>query len=235
MLTPSPETICRSSTPARITIPVRVFWSHSQSRIPTTIATASMNRRASEYWIPPKPRLMNRSSVPGQEMLCAFPALKWASIWSARMIEIAIVISAWRRSWPWFQRRKACWIPRPTTATHAGGDHRGEHPLPERDLGADEPEAASVREVLLQLVGDEARRAGRSEPCAMFTTRIRPKISVKPLATTNRSPAKVSESRKVLKKSVGSLTAEPYVVFGAQNRIQTSTKIAAAAASPREP
>ncbi len=43
----------------------------------------------------------------------------------------------------------------------------------------------------------------------MFTTRIRPKISVKPLATTNSSPAKVIESRKVLKKSVGSLTAEP--------------------------
>ena len=35
------------------------------------------------------------------------------------MIEIAIVISAWRRSCPWFQRRKSCCITRPTAATTA--------------------------------------------------------------------------------------------------------------------
>ena len=29
--------------------------------------------------------------------------------------EIAIVISAWRRSWPWFQRRKSCWMTTPST------------------------------------------------------------------------------------------------------------------------
>ncbi len=31
-----------------------------------------------------------------------------ASIWSAMITLSAIVISAWRRSWPWFQRRKIC-------------------------------------------------------------------------------------------------------------------------------
>ena len=31
---------------------------------------------------------------------------KWAMIWSATITEIAIVISAWRRSCPWFQRRR---------------------------------------------------------------------------------------------------------------------------------
>ena len=28
----------------------------------------------------------------------------------------AMVISAWRRSWPWFQRRKTCWMSTPSTA-----------------------------------------------------------------------------------------------------------------------
>ena len=48
MFTPIAETICRSSTPARIVIPVRVLFSQSQSAIPTTTPTASMKRRASE-------------------------------------------------------------------------------------------------------------------------------------------------------------------------------------------
>ena len=38
-----------------------------------------------------------------------------ASIWSAKITDSAIVISAWRRSWPWFQRRKTCWISTPMT------------------------------------------------------------------------------------------------------------------------
>ena len=40
---------------------------------------------------------------------------KAASIWSAKITDSAIVISAWRRSWPWFQRRKTCWISTPIT------------------------------------------------------------------------------------------------------------------------
>ena len=42
---------------------------------------------------------------------------KWPSTWSAMMIEAAIVISAWRSSWPWFQRRKSCCMTRPMTPT----------------------------------------------------------------------------------------------------------------------
>ena len=38
---------------------------------------------------------------------------KAASIWSAKITESAIVISAWRRSWPWFQRRNTCWMTTP--------------------------------------------------------------------------------------------------------------------------
>ena len=56
------------------------------------------------------------------------PPLKWAMIWSAMITEIAIVISAWRSSWPWFQRRKTCCMTRPMTpidaaATSAGKTH----------------------------------------------------------------------------------------------------------------
>ena len=47
---------------------------------------------------------------------------KWAIIWSARMIAIAIVIRACRSSWPWFQRRNACWMPRPTIRDADGDD-----------------------------------------------------------------------------------------------------------------
>ena len=41
---------------------------------------------------------------------------KCAMIWSATITEIPIVISACRRSWPWFQRRSVCWVTSPTTA-----------------------------------------------------------------------------------------------------------------------
>ena len=46
----------------------------------------------------------------------------------------------------------------------------------------------------------------------MLTTRIRPKMSEKPLATMNRSPAKVSESRRMRTNEPGSSVAEPNVV-----------------------
>ena len=83
-----------------------------------------MTRRVSEYWMSATWRLTNLSNVPGQEMSSATPP-KWASIWSARMIEIAIVISAWRRSWPWFQRRNTCCMTRPITATAAAPTRTG--------------------------------------------------------------------------------------------------------------
>ena len=45
MLMPSARTIGWSSTPARITMPIRVWLSHSHRNSPTTSAMASMNRR----------------------------------------------------------------------------------------------------------------------------------------------------------------------------------------------
>ena len=48
MLRPSAEVICRSSTPARITIPVRVRWSQSQSTMPRHEPRESTTSRASE-------------------------------------------------------------------------------------------------------------------------------------------------------------------------------------------
>ena len=48
MLTPSAATIARSSTPARITMPVRVRLSHSQSARPMTSARPRMKSRAPE-------------------------------------------------------------------------------------------------------------------------------------------------------------------------------------------
>ena len=50
---------------------------------------------------------------------------KWAMIWSATITETAIVISAWRSSWPWFQRRNACCMTKPTTAMHGAATSSG--------------------------------------------------------------------------------------------------------------
>src|SRR3954470_24505182 len=46
----------------------------------------------------------------------------------------------------------------------------------------------------------------------MLTTRMRPKIRAKPLATMNRAPANVIESSNTLRNEPGSLIAEPNVV-----------------------
>ena len=48
-----------------------------------------------------------------------------ASIWSAKITDSAIVISAWRRSWPWFQRRNTCWITTPITPMIAVASSNG--------------------------------------------------------------------------------------------------------------
>ena len=53
------------------------------------------------------------------------PSWKWAMTWSAMITEIAIVISAWRSSCPWFQRRKTCWITSPRAAMHAAAARAG--------------------------------------------------------------------------------------------------------------
>ena len=56
----------------------------------------------------------------------------WASIWSAKITESAIVMSAWRRSWPWFQRRKTCCMITPITPMIAVARISGTiHPISE--------------------------------------------------------------------------------------------------------
>ena len=57
----------------------------------------------------------------------------------------------------------------------------------------------------------------------MLTVRIKPKISVKPDATTNIRPAKVTPSSSVITKSPGSDTAEPEDVPVAKNSTQLTT------------
>src|SRR4051812_30761284 len=67
----------------------------------------------------------------------------------------------------------------------------------------------------------------------MFTTRISPKMSVKPLATTKYSAAAVSPFSSVMKKSLGSSIADPKLVPDAMNRTQMTGKTTSASSSQR--
>ena len=109
-----------------------------------------MTSRVSVYWIPWTRRLTNVSKLRGQAMSSATPP-KWASIWSARMIEIAIVISAWRSSCPWFQRRNELLHHEAERRDRQRGDDRRHDPVRQVDLRAREPERAALAdEVALQ-------------------------------------------------------------------------------------
>jgi hypothetical protein len=46
----------------------------------------------------------------------------------------------------------------------------------------------------------------------MLTTRMSPKMSEKPLATTKSNPANVTASRRTARNEPGSSIADPYVV-----------------------
>ncbi len=78
-------------------------------------------------------RSIRRSVQPGHVRLTALPPPtwsvpdlgKWAITWSATITETAIVSSAWRRSWPWFQRSNVCWTTTPTTETIAAATSTG--------------------------------------------------------------------------------------------------------------
>ena len=67
----------------------------------------------------------------------------------------------------------------------------------------------------------------------MFTTRMSPNTSVKPLATTKYSAAAVRPFSSVMKKSFGSETAEPKLVPDAMNSTQTIGKTISATSSVR--
>src|SRR5262249_23973903 len=73
MLIPSAEVICSSSTPARITMPVFVLYSQTQSPTPTAMPIPIITSLASEYWTPPMWRSTKRSVQPGQVRSTAFP------------------------------------------------------------------------------------------------------------------------------------------------------------------
>ena len=158
MLIPSAETICRSSTPARTIIPKRVRLITTQSASPTAIATSEhedaeerIGERRRAWRLTLSGKHARRPRAPR-----AMPP-KWASAWSAMMIEIAIVISACRSSWPWFQRRKTCCITSPMTPTASDATTSGTiqsarlaSELPNADVGL------AARHPLLQLEGEEA-------------------------------------------------------------------------------
>ena len=103
----------RSSTPARTIFPKRVRLMIHHSPIPISSAEPST--------ITPrkKPKRTSRTLMLSGQSVGVLMSLEMppnaASIWSARITESAIVISAWRRSCPWFQRRKTCWISTPIT------------------------------------------------------------------------------------------------------------------------
>ena len=74
---------------------------------------------------------------------------KAASIWSAKITDSAIVISAWRRSWPWFQRRNTCWMTTPTTpmisVASSSGTTQADQPVRRVVAGAAEREPEAAR------------------------------------------------------------------------------------------
>ena len=135
---------------------MRVILSQTQSRTPIATAIPRITRRVVVYWMPSTRRFVKVSKLRGQAMSSATPP-KWASIWSARMIAIAIVISAWRRSWPWFQRRKICCIAEAERPDQERGDERRDDPVREVDLVAREAERAALADhVALDLERDVA-------------------------------------------------------------------------------
>ena len=67
----------------------------------------------------------------------------------------------------------------------------------------------------------------------MLTTRMSPKISVKPLATTKYSAAAVSPLSSVMKKSLGSSIAGPKLVPEAMNSTQMTGKTTRASSTAR--
>ena len=87
--------------------------------------------------------------------------------------EIAIVISAWRRSCPWFQRRNSCWMPTPMMPITSDRQHQRDDPA-ERlysssstAAGAEAAGAARRRLREPASAGSSARRSrqtGRASP-----------------------------------------------------------------------
>ena len=135
---------------------------------------------------------------------------------------MAMVISAWRSSWPWFQRRNTSNITRPTIAATAAPTSKGTiHDNMSTSSGAMLRSLPTIRSWSSMAMYAASRN---SAPWAMLTVRISPKISVNPEATMKYKPAAVSPSRRVTTNSPGSLTADPAGVSWANKRTQASTR-----------
>ena len=80
-------------------------------------------------------RSTNWLTLPGNDMSSAVPPPVCTMTWSATITEIAIVISAWRSSWPWFQRSSTCCIASPRSAGDERGDAEHDEPVEQADLG----------------------------------------------------------------------------------------------------
>ena len=199
-------------------MPMRVWLSQSHRNTPTTIARPSMKSRLVAYRSPAISKKW--VTAPGHTTRSASPP-KWASIWSARITDTAIVISAWRRSSPWFQRRRSWWMTTPARAAidapASSGTIQSNRPTSEASMLRDLPTIDCWSSIATYA---ESRN---SEPCTMLTVRIRPKTSVNPDATTNSSPAKVSPSSRVTMNSPGSSIAAPADVPRAKTSTHRST------------
>ena len=89
---------------------------------------------------------------PGHDIDWARPPAR-ASIWSARITAMASVISAWRSSWPWFQRRNTSNITQPDDRGDRRADEQRDDPRQHVDvLGRDV--ALLADHPLLHLDGD---------------------------------------------------------------------------------
>jgi hypothetical protein len=111
-LMPSAETMSRSSTPARTILPkrVRLITSHRSRPISSADPSTITPRKKPNRTSPGSSTLVGHDD--GAPTSFEMPP-NAASIWSAMITDSAIVISAWRRSCPWFQRRNTCWMSTP--------------------------------------------------------------------------------------------------------------------------
>ena len=131
-------------------------------------------------------------------------------IWSARITETAIVISACRRSWPWFQRRSSCCTPRPTTAMTPMATSSGTTHSQRVDLSSAGARSPAPRHPLLHLVGDVAAEEVEGAVRHVHDAH-QPEDEREAARDDEEEPANVRPSSTVAKNDAGSWIAEPNV------------------------
>ena len=129
-------------------------------------------------------RSTNWLTAPGNDMSSATPPPVWTTIWSATITDSAIVISAWRRSWPWFQRRKQLLHGEPEQAGHERRDEQHDEPVDEADLRRGDRGVGAARDDAALHVDGHVGRHEIERPVRHVDHAHQPEDSVKPLATT---------------------------------------------------